>query len=161
MVCGAHLRKEPVMFFEILGLLAVFALVLLLSYFTTRFVGKKFSGRARNRTMKVIETLPLGLDRSLYLILVGKKYFLFFSSKKGLELVSEIEMEELPEGASQEENPSTNVFDFRKIFETYSGLGTKKIGEQAGGQGEDGNESKAKGILGSIRRLQKINGNKE
>ena len=149
------------MFVEVIGLLAVFALVLLLSYFTTKFIGKKYSGGNRNRTMKVIETLPLGLDRSLYLILVGKKCFLLYSSKKGLELVSEIEMEGLPTGASLEENPSTNVFDFRKIFETYSGLSSRKTEEQSSGESQEGVETKNSGILGSIRRLRKINGNRE
>ncbi len=134
---------------EIVGLLSVFALVILLCYYTTKFVGKKFSGRTINKTMKIIETLPLGLDRSLYLILVGKKTFLFLSSKKGLELVSELDIEELPEGAFQEKSESTSNFDFKRIFETYSGLSQKpplKHTEKKGGESE---ETQADGIDGS------------
>ena len=83
--------------FEVLGMLLVFGAVLLLCYYTTRIIGKKLSGRTKNKNMKIVETLPLGLDRCLYLILVGNKYFLFFSSKRGLEMVSEIEIEEQTE----------------------------------------------------------------
>lgn len=149
-----------IMFFDMLGLLLVFALVLLLAYYTTRFIGKRFTGRTKNKTMRVIETLPLGLEKSLYLILVGKKYFLFHSSKKGLELVSEIELDEQPE-AAQESNETANVFDFRRIFETYSGLSQRdKQNQDAHNDGES-NEPKAAGILGSIKRLKKLNMNKE
>ena len=164
------------MFFEIIGLLVVFAIILLLCYYTTRFVGKKFSGGTRTKSMKILETLPLGLDRSLYLILVGKKTFLFFSSKKGLELVSEIEIEELTEEAAQEKNESTNIFDFSKIFENYSGLSRKTSlnnSEEQGRESEDSRSSdfdgsshvvradRSQSILGSIKRLQKINGSKK
>lgn len=114
------------MFWEILGLLIAFVLVLYLSYITTKYIGGKYAGKTRNKNMKVIETLPLGMDRSLYLILVGKKYFLFLASKKSLELVSEIPMDELPEGSSAEENPSEHASDFKKIFENFTGLGSRK-----------------------------------
>jgi len=139
-------------FYEILVPLLAFALVLVLCYCTTKFIGSRFSGGKRNKIMKIIETLPLGLDRYLYLIKAGKKYFLFQSSKKGMQLVSEIEMEEQEIG-SQDSDESANVFEFKKIFENYSGL-SKKI-ENADPETESG------GILGSIKRLQKINHSKE
>ncbi|MCX7772506.1 MAG: flagellar biosynthetic protein FliO [Clostridia bacterium] len=140
---------------EILGLLLVFAVVLGLCYYTTKLLGKKFSGGAKNKSMKIVETLPLGLDRSLFLILVGKKHFLFLSSKKGLEMVSEIEMPEQTEEAASEETPSTNIFDFKRIFESYAGLSQKKTSSQSS-QNDENAESKPTGILGSIKRLQKL-----
>ena len=146
---------------EFIGLLAVFALVLLLSYLTARFVGKKFSGKAQNRAMKVIETLPLGLDRSLFLILVGKKYFLFLSSKKGLELVSEVEVDEMLEESIKKDVSTTNVFDFKKIFESYSGLSYKKETDKSAINKQETVEQKTEGILGNIRRLKKINGDRD
>lgn len=149
------------MFFELVGLLLVFVLILVLCYYTTKFIGRKFTSGAKNKTMKIVETLPLGLDKCLYLILVGKKHFLFFSSKKGMELVSEIEMEEQPEGSVQEESASTNIFDFRKIFETYSGLSPKKPQDSGPVLNDENAASKSANILGSIKRLQKINTNKE
>ena len=69
-----------------------------------------------------------------------------------MQLVSEIEMEEQEIG-SQDSDESANVFEFKKIFENYSGL-SKKI-ENADPETESG------GILGSIKRLQKINHSKE
>jgi flagellar protein FliO/FliZ len=146
---------------EYVGLLLVFAIILLLAFYTTKLVGKKFTGGTKNKNMRIVETLPLGLDRCLYLILVGKKHFLFFSGKKGIELVSEIEMEEQPDGSVQEESTSTNIFDFRKIFETYSGLSPKAPQNSGPVLNDENAESKSASILGNIKRLQKINKNKD
>lgn len=145
------------MFFEMLGLLFAFGLILLLCYYTTKFIGKRMSGGTKNKNMRIVETLSLGLDRCLYLILVGNKYFLFFSSKKGLELVSEIDAEIQTEDSVEKEATTANVFDFRRIFETYSGLSDKK--NKDSGEGVEEKEPKETGILGSIKRLKRINNN--
>lgn len=145
------------MFFEMLGLFFAFGLILLLCYYTTRFIGKKMSGGTKNKNMRIVETLSLGLDRCLYLIIVGKKYFLFFSSKKGLELVSEIDTEIQTEDSVENEATTANVFDFRRIFDTYSGLSDKK--NKDSGEGVEAKEPEETGILGGIKRLKRINNN--
>lgn len=143
--------------FEFLGLLFAFGLILLLCYYTTRFIGKKMSGSTKSKNMRIVETLSLGLDRCLYLILVGNKYFLFFSSKKGLELVSEIDAEIQTEDSVEKEATTANVFDFRRIFDTYSGLSDRK--NKDSDQGAEAKEPEETGILGSIKRLKRINTN--
>lgn len=144
-------------FFEMLGLLLVFGFILLLCYYTTRVIGKRLSGGTKNKNMKIVETLPLGMDRCLYLILVGKKHFLFFSSKKGLEMVSEIEMEVQTEDNLNTDDKTAHVSEFKRIFETYSGLSRRADKKQASGLEEDSGELEDTGILGSIKRLKKIN----
>ena len=109
--------------------------------------------------MRIVETLSLGLDRCLYLIKVGKKYFLFHSSKKGLELVSEIEVEERPESDSQEAEGTAGNFDFKRIFEMYSGLGRRMTPNRE--KHDENSKPETSTILKSVKRLQKINGNKE
>lgn len=146
-------------FFEVLGLLLVFGAILLLCYYTTRVIGKKLSGGAKNKNMRIVETLPLGLDRCLYLILVGNKHLLFFSSKKGLEMVSEIEIEEQAENNLNSDEKTAHVSEFRRIFETYSGLSRRADKEQVSGLEESSESSgdPGKGILSSIKRLKKLN----
>ena len=144
------------MFFEMLGVLFAFGAILLLCYYTTRIIAKKMSGGTKNKNMKIIETLSLGLDRCLYLILVGNKYFLFLASNKGLELVSEINTEIQTEDSSEQDD-TTNVFNFRKIFDTYSGLSDKKDNDSSGGV--EAEKSKETGIQRNINRLKKINTN--
>lgn len=147
-------------FLELLGLLLAFGAILILCYFTTIFIGKKYSGRSKNKHMKVVETLSLGLDRCLYIILVGNRYFLFLSSKKGLEMVSEIELEERAGEDSAAEDKMADAAGFRRIFETYSGLSKRTDQEQAPGSEEGTGENAGepgKGILAGIRRLKKLN----
>ncbi len=144
-------------FFETLGLLLVFGVILLLCYYTTRIIGKKFSGGTKNKNMKIVETLPLGMDKCLYLILVGKKHFLFFSGKKGLEMVTEIEIEEQTEDNLNTDDKTANVSEFKRIFETYSGLSRRADKKQASGTEEEPGEPENTGIIGSIKRLKKIN----
>ncbi len=145
------------MFFEMLGLLLVFGAILLLCYYTTKFIGRRMSGSISNKNMKIVETLSLGLDRCLYLILVGNKYFLFFSSKKGLELVSEVDTEIKAVDSDETDEKTANVFDFRRIFESYSGLSNKKSNDSY--EGEKSEDPEEKGIIGSIKRLKRINTN--
>jgi flagellar biogenesis protein FliO len=133
-----------------------FAIVLALCYYTTKFLGRKFAG-GKNKIIKIVETLSLGIDRYLYLISVGKKYYLFYSSKKGMELVSEIETDEPLQSDSQETGESAGIFDFKKIFDTYSGLSLKRNGTE---KNSENIEPEAEGILKNIKRLQKINNNK-
>ncbi|MGI6083808.1 MAG: flagellar biosynthetic protein FliO [Acetivibrionales bacterium] len=145
------------MFFEMLGLTFAFGIILLLCFYTTKFLGKKMTGSARNKSMKIVETLSLGIDRYLYLILVGNKYFLFFSSKKGLELVSEIDLDIQAEDLADEDEKTANVIGFKRIFDTYSGLSDKK--DKNPDEGDDIKKPEETGILGSIKRLKKINAN--
>ena len=145
-------------------LVLVCILVIFLCYYTTRFLGKKFSGANQNRVMKIIETLPMGFDRCLYLIRAGKKYFLFYSSKKGLELVSEVKIEDMPENLSdieQTADGSADAFSFKKLFEQYSGVRQKPFMKKDGTGHEAEDESGRRGIAESIKRLQKLNSHKE
>mgnify|MGYP001309638319 CR=1 FL=1 len=144
-------------FIDTLGIFLVFIAVLLLCYYTTRFIGRKMSGGMKNKNMKIIETLSLGPDRCLYLILVGNKCFLFFSSKKGLELVSEIDAEIQTDDTEKPEESETAAFNFRRIFDTYSGLSDRKNNSSDGDI--DGKESEETKIQRSIKRLKKINAN--
>ncbi|MGI6122590.1 MAG: flagellar biosynthetic protein FliO [Acetivibrionales bacterium] len=145
------------MFFEVLGLLLAFGVILLLSYYTTRLIGKRMSGSAKNKSMKIVETLSLGVDRYLYLILVGNKHFLFYSSKKGLELVSEIDVEMQAENSGEEDEKAANISNFKRIFDTYSGLSNKRV--KNSNEGNETKEPEETGILRSIKRLKQINTN--
>lgn len=147
----------------LLGMLIVFAAVLFIAWLTARLLGKKMAGTSKNRLLNIVETLPLGVDRYLYLVKVGKRYFLFFASRKNMEFVSEIEVdgEALASGAESTENSG---FNFKRIFDMYSGLSGK--GKPAENAGEDDTGGKnaeihREGLSDSIRKLRKLNGNGE
>jgi flagellar protein FliO/FliZ len=151
-------------FLTVLGLLIVFAAVLFLAWLTTKVLGKRMAGSVKNKNMRIVETLPIGMDRCLYLIRVGKKYFLFHGSRKSLEMVSEIELDD--EAIENLENApeNTKVFDFKRIFDSYSGLIRDKTTNSQDVEAESADEAqkeKPGTILGNIKKLQRLTQGKE
>lgn len=150
----------------VLGMLIVFAAVLFVAWLTTKLLGKKLSGSTKNKTMKIVETLQIGMDRCLYLIKVGNKFFLFNASRKSLEMVSEIEIDE--EALVNENEPAhnANVFDFKRIFEFYSGLGKKGkpaegLNDNLSEQEEALGKTEKGGLIRNIKKLQKMTRDEE
>ncbi len=92
-------------------LIVVIGIVLALAYYGTKFVGKNSAGRLKGKNMKVLEILPMGLDKNLILIEVGKKNFLFSNTQKGLVLVSEINSDDLNK---------ENVSEFEELLKKES-----------------------------------------
>ncbi len=70
---------------------ALFSLVIVvaLAYWATRFLAGKF-GVSQAKHLKVAESLFLGPNRHLYLLLVNKKVLLVGSSEHGVNLLQEI-----------------------------------------------------------------------
>ena len=100
----------------LLGLLIIFSAVLFIAWLTTRLLGRKMAGASKNKLMSVVETLQVGLDRYLYLIKTGDRFFLFYNTRKGMELVSEIKIDE-EALAARDEASGSNGFNFRRIFD--------------------------------------------
>lgn len=71
---------------------ALFSLIMVvaLAYWATRFLAGKF-GVVQAKHLKVAESLFLGPNRHLYLLLVDKKVLLIGSSENGLTLIKEID----------------------------------------------------------------------
>lgn len=146
-------------FLTVVGMLIVFAGVVFLAWVTTKVLGRKMAAGSRNKTMRILETLPLGLDRCLYLIKVGKKTFLFQGSRKSMELVSEIELDE--DVLQEQDADNSKIFDFKRIFDSYSGLLSKSPKNAETAENGTGEAPRGEGIQGSIKKLQRITQGKE
>ena len=74
-----------------LTLLVIFALVLAITYFSTRFFAKSQSGIVRAANMQVCETLQLAPGRYLQIVRVGKKYYLIGTGKDDVTFMTELD----------------------------------------------------------------------
>lgn len=81
--------------FGFLYFLFMSAVVLGAAYLATRYIAKKGMPGKTNRNLKLVETLTLGLDKSVFLIKAGEKYFLMGNSQKTITLLTEIEADKL------------------------------------------------------------------
>lgn len=87
---------------SLLGALLIFAGVLVLTYWATKYLGKRFpSGGAGSRYIQVIDRLPLGQNQQLLLVRVAEKTMLIGAAAQGFSKLCDIE-EELPEAPAEE-----------------------------------------------------------
>lgn len=111
-------------FLKAIYYIIMFVLILAAAYYATRFLAKKGMAQGRTRTMKLIESMPLGADRSLHIVKVGAQYFLIGSATKNIFLIKELEEDKLLFGLDD------NTFNLNGIeIESYEdGIDTKDFG---------------------------------
>ena len=73
-----------------LGAITALIVVVGLAYWTTRFLAGRF-GAGQAKHLKVAESLFLGPNRHLYLLLVNDKVLLLGGSEHGISLIQEID----------------------------------------------------------------------
>ena len=74
----------------ILSLLAVFAIVFLMAYIATKFLGGRFNARISGQGGRVLENLPLGPNRSVCIVEMADRVFLLGVTDQSITLLSEI-----------------------------------------------------------------------
>ncbi|HOO28369.1 MAG TPA: flagellar biosynthetic protein FliO [Lachnospiraceae bacterium] len=98
---------------QFLTVLLVFILVLILTYFTTRWVGKFQKLQSNNKNFEVIETCKLTSNKYLQIVRAGKKYLVIAVGKDSVTMLTELAKEDIdltPAGPAAQDN-------FQKIFE--------------------------------------------
>lgn len=89
---------------ELFGLLLVFVLILVLAYYTSKWVGKNGAGMVtKSQNITIIETLRLSQTKYLQIIKVANKYIVIAVSKDHVEYLTEIDGDQLDsfEGVTQ------------------------------------------------------------
>ena len=108
--------------FELLGLILIFVIVLVVCYYTTRFVAGRQLVQKKVGNFEVVETFPLSQNKYLQLIRMGNKYVVISVAKDSVSFVTELDETEVCQ-------IQKNSFSSGKSFkEVLSGL-TKKTEE--------------------------------
>lgn len=80
---------------QLIGVLAVFVLVLLLTWFVTRWISGYQQSQMHNQNLKVIETLKLTVNSYIQIIEVGDVYLAIAVSKDHIEKLAELDKDQL------------------------------------------------------------------
>lgn len=80
---------------QLLSVLALFALVLLLTWLTTRWIAGYQKGQMHNQNLRVVETLKLTANNYIQIIEVGDVYLVIAVSKDHVEKLAEISKDQL------------------------------------------------------------------
>lgn len=139
---------------KIILMLIGFGAILFLTYVTTRYIARKQIRSMKSRNISVIETVMLGPDKRLHLVRAGKSHILIASTSKSVEFLTAVELDEAEamESSDEEENPR---FDFRSVFEKYSGLYRAKNEDKINGEKSTLSEEEQEGPI-FRRNLEKL-----
>ena len=74
----------------VLSLLAVFAIVFLMAFIATKFLGGRFNARISGHGGRVLENLPLGPNRSVCIVDMAGRVFLLGVTDQSITMLSEI-----------------------------------------------------------------------
>ena len=154
---------------KIILYLVGFCSLLYLAYIATKYIANRQNKAMRSKNISVVETVMLGTDKRLHLVKAGKDHILIATTSKTVEFLSKVELDEETE-REDESSENNTPFDFKSIFEKYSGLyrskKTKNPAESeyeapqddAFGHDFRSNLGKLKSIVGSNKYKVKENG---
>ena len=103
---------------QLMGVLAIFIIVLLLTWLTTRFIAGYQQGQVRNHNLKIIETLRLTANNYIQIIEAGDVYLVIAVSKDHVEKLAEISKDRLEIGTTDAAETKTDMAEsFRDILD--------------------------------------------
>ncbi len=82
-------------FFQMMTLLFIFVVILVLTYFTTKFIAGYQKGKGFDRNIEVIETYKVTSNKYIQIIRTGDKYIAVGIGKDEIHMLTEIEPEKL------------------------------------------------------------------
>lgn len=107
--------------FTVLGMLLIVAAILVLAYFSTKYIARmrfgSMSAGAKNGRMQVLDQLSMGTDLRLIVVRVGVRYLLLGLSANGIQTLAELTQDEAllwDEQETDQTNP--NPPSFRASF---------------------------------------------
>ena len=77
-------------FVQLLGILVVFILVLVLTYFTTKWIASYQKGHSYNKNLQVIETLKLTTNKYIQIIEAGDIYLVVAIGKDEVTFLKQL-----------------------------------------------------------------------
>lgn len=103
-------------FFQLISVLLIFLFVLVITYLTTRWIGKYQQGMMQNKNIQVVETFRVSNNKFIQIIQVGKKYLVISVCKDVVNILTELTEEELVWKPSQEEQGVKVNESFQEIL---------------------------------------------
>lgn len=112
-------------FVQLITVLIIFVFVLILTYFTTRWMAGIQKGRSFNKNLRIIETISVGNNKMISIVEAGKKYIVVSIGKEEVNFLTELKEDELkdlsfkdPQNMTQNTESFSAIMD--KLKEKYS-----------------------------------------
>ena len=113
---------------SLIGALMWIVVILVLAYWCSRYLGKRYGGSVSGTYLKIIDRVQVGADRYLLLVKLEEHTYLIGVSPAGVQLLSEpADFVWEPEEEGQNQNAAPG---FQELLKAYGSLREKKKGEK-------------------------------
>lgn len=109
--------------FQLIGVSILFIIILVITYYTTKFVGGAKLGMTKNSNFKVIETFKITQNKYLQLIQIGTRYFVISISKDDIRFLTELNENEI----KQQDETKPPKSNFTELFNSVLKKQKEKI----------------------------------
>lgn len=104
-------------FVQLITVLVIFVFVLIITYFTTRWMAGIQKGRSFNKNLRIIETISAGNNKMISIVQAGEKYLVVSIGKDEVHYLTELKQEELkdlsfmnPDNQNDKQDPFAEIF---------------------------------------------------
>ena len=99
---------------ELIGLVLLLIVILIATYYTTRFVGRAKGNQLRTGNFDLIDSYRISPNKMLQIIKVSGKYLVIAISKDNIEFITELEEDQV----TMRDTEATNKQSFKNIFDS-------------------------------------------
>ena len=105
-------------FGRLMGTLLIFLFVLILVYFTTRWIANYQKGQGQNRNLRIIETIRITNNKYIQIVEAGTEYLVIGIGKDEVHFLTKLTKDQLKALPEEQKTSSTVVTgeSFQEIF---------------------------------------------
>ena len=105
-------------FLQLIVALLIFVFVLVVTYLTTRWIGKYQQGHLHSKNLRIIETISAGQNKNICLLKAGTEYLVVAIGKDEMHLLATLSEDQLTDLSFLNEISETAITgeSFQEIF---------------------------------------------
>ncbi len=109
--------------FDLLTVLFIFVVVIILTYYTTRFIAGYQKNKSVGRNLEVLESYRVTSNKYLQIVRAGKKYLVIGIGKDEIHVLAELSEDELTLSSG---NEGTGTLSFKELLDKAKHMKDKK-----------------------------------
>lgn len=102
---------------NIFSLILIFAFIVALAYFSTKFIARYQNNLLKNKTnVKIIESFRIGTNKFIAIVKIGESYYAIGVGKDEFTMIDKLNPDELIDFSVDSGSTSSKKIDFKEIL---------------------------------------------
>ena len=102
---------------SIFSLILIFAFIVALAYFSTKFIARYQNNLLKNKTtVKIIESFRIGTNKFIAIVKIGESYYAIGVGKDEFTMIDKLNPDELTDFSVDSGSTSSKKIDFKEIL---------------------------------------------